>query len=75
MDRSTDAAAADAAVPLTELLGDWMTGAGPLFRRLADALAGRIGDGTLGADQRLPAERALAAQLAVSRATVVAAYD
>ncbi|NGN66835.1 PLP-dependent aminotransferase family protein [Streptomyces sp. A7024] len=58
-----------------ELIGGWTAGSGPLYRRLADALERAVRDGSLPAGARLPAERALAAALAVSRATVVAAYD
>ncbi|WP_371504887.1 PLP-dependent aminotransferase family protein [Allokutzneria sp. NRRL B-24872] len=60
---------------LLEALGDWARPAGPLYRRLATALSHAITTGELACGQRLPAERSLAAALAVSRATVVAAYD
>lgn len=60
---------------LVATLGDWSVGAGPLYRKLADALAGAAADGVLLPGELLPAERRLAAALAVSRATVVAAYD
>ncbi|WP_405613925.1 PLP-dependent aminotransferase family protein [Streptomyces sp. NBC_01508] len=60
---------------LTEILGSWMTGPGPLYGRLAAALHDRIRSGDLAPGERLPSERALAAALAVSRATVVSAYD
>src|SRR5262245_53417206 len=60
---------------LVELLGDWTTTHGPLYRRLAGALATGIKAGDLPAGQRLPSERDLAKMLTVSRATVVAAYD
>jgi DNA-binding transcriptional MocR family regulator len=63
------------ATVLIELLGDWASRDGPLYRRLAGALAGAVAAGDLGAGDVLPSERALAAALAVSRATVVAAYD
>src|SRR5947209_17298767 len=56
-------------------LGTWSTGAGPLHRKLADALMSAIERRDLAAGQRLPAERALAKSLAVSRSTIVAAYD
>jgi DNA-binding transcriptional MocR family regulator len=55
-------------------LGEWRTGRGPLFERLADALVGAIERSALPADGELPAERVLAAELGVSRATVVSAY-
>ncbi|GAA3124138.1 PLP-dependent aminotransferase family protein [Streptosporangium carneum] len=57
------------------LLGDWASGRGPLYRKLAQALGEAIEDGALLADDRLPSERALAEALQVSRATVVAAYE
>jgi DNA-binding transcriptional MocR family regulator len=56
----------------TSLLG--LEGDGPLYRRLADALAGAVADGTLAEGERLPSERDLAASLGVSRTSVVAAY-
>jgi DNA-binding transcriptional MocR family regulator len=56
-------------------LGTWATGAGPLHQRLSDALAAAIERGMLRPGSRLPSERALARRLAVSRSTVVAAYD
>jgi DNA-binding transcriptional MocR family regulator len=60
---------------LIELLGDWSSREGPLYRRLAGALTGLVAAGDLGPGDVLPSERTLAAALAVSRATVVAAYD
>ncbi|NGO77436.1 PLP-dependent aminotransferase family protein [Streptomyces sp. YC504] len=62
-------------VDLTEILGGWATATGPLYRRLAAALRAAVASGDLAAGDRLPAERALAAALQVSRATVVAALD
>ena len=56
-------------------LGRWTEGAGPVYRRLAAAVRASIGRGEIRAGERLPSERALAARLAVSRTTVVAAYD
>lgn len=56
-------------------LGDWPAGPGPLHAKLADGLRAAIARGALPAGARLPPERALAAALAVSRSTVVAAYD
>lgn len=56
---------------LVELLGDWTTRDGPLYRRLAGAIA----DAGLPRGARLPAERPLAEALSLSRSTVVAAYD
>jgi DNA-binding transcriptional MocR family regulator len=56
-------------------LGDWAVGPGPLFRQLARALAAAVERGALARGARLPAERALARAVAVSRGTAVAAYD
>lgn len=67
MDRSTGT--------VVEVLGDWTTGEGPMYRKLASALREAVTAGDLGPGARLPAERRLADALAVSRATVVAAYD
>ncbi len=50
-------------------------GRGPLYRRLADALRAAIGRGELPDGYLLPTERLLARRLALSRSTVVAAYD
>jgi DNA-binding transcriptional MocR family regulator len=60
---------------ITTALGDWSSGPEPLQRKLADALRGAIERGDLPPGTRLPAERALAQSLAVSRSTVVAALD
>ena len=60
---------------LVAVLGDWSAGPGPLHRKLAAALRRAIDDGSLAPGERLPSERQLAQQLAVSRTTVVAAYD
>jgi DNA-binding transcriptional MocR family regulator len=59
---------------LAAMLGDWTARRGPLYARLADAIADCVSYGLLSA-QRLPAERELAEHLGVSRGTVVAAYD
>ncbi|GAA3386566.1 aminotransferase-like domain-containing protein [Cryptosporangium minutisporangium] len=56
-------------------LSDWSVGDGPLYQQLAAAIRRGIAEGALPAGSALPAERRLAAVLAVSRATVVAAYD
>ncbi|WP_202866076.1 aminotransferase-like domain-containing protein [Kribbella turkmenica] len=70
MDRSGDAAV------LADLIGGRLAGrGGGLYRRLADAIAALIGSAELPVGARLPAERRLAEALAVSRSTVVAAYD
>jgi DNA-binding transcriptional MocR family regulator len=59
---------------IVELLGDWRRG-GPAAERLAATLRTLVLDGRIPAGTRLPAERALAGGLSVSRATVTAAYD
>ena len=69
MDRSGDAGA------LADLIGNRLTGTGGLYRRVADAIAALIGSAELPVGARLPAERRLAEALAISRSTVVAAYD
>ncbi|HZO59443.1 MAG TPA: PLP-dependent aminotransferase family protein [Solirubrobacterales bacterium] len=55
-------------------LGAWTEGKGPLYRRLAAALRRSIDQGLIPPGTRLPAERALADLIHVSRGTVVAAY-
>jgi DNA-binding transcriptional MocR family regulator len=60
---------------LVAQLGPWSSRPGPLYRRLADALRAAIERGELEIGRRLPPERVLARQLAVSRTTVVQAYD
>src|SRR5690554_211135 len=60
---------------LVEMLGDWSTGRGPLYRQLADAIARSVDQGDLRPGARLPAERTMASLLTVSRTTVVAAMD
>ena len=57
-----------------ELLGDWRRG-GPAAERLAATLRTLVLDGRIPSGTRLPAERAFAAALGVSRATVSAAYE
>ena len=47
----------------------------PLPRQLADGLRAAIGEGVVAPGELVPASRALAARLGVSRGTVVAAYD
>jgi len=47
----------------------------PLFVQLCDQIRARIVDGELATQLRLPASRSLAAELALSRSTVVTAYD
>src|SRR6185436_4195898 len=48
---------------------------GPLYRRIYHALKSGIRAGRLGAAARLPSTRALAADLGVSRNTVMLAYE
>jgi DNA-binding transcriptional MocR family regulator len=60
---------------LVELIGPWARGADPLNEQLADALTRAIEVGLLPPGTRLPAERELARELALSRTTIVAAYD
>jgi DNA-binding transcriptional MocR family regulator len=60
---------------LVGVLGKWSEGEGPVYRRLARALEEAIDRGELEPGSRLPAERVLAAALAVSRTTVVSAYE
>ena len=57
------------------VLGMWSDGPGPLHRKLSDAVRAAVDDGRLPPGQRLPSERDLAGRLAVSRSTVVTAYD
>lgn len=67
--------AAVSAGTLAAVLGDWSTGVDPLNEQLAAAIAHAIELGDLSAGTRLPAERELAAELGLSRTTIVAAYD
>jgi DNA-binding transcriptional MocR family regulator len=62
------------AARLVTLLGAWAAGPGPLYDRLADAVAAAVERGELAPGAVLPTERRLAEHLAVSRSTVVAAY-
>lgn len=57
------------------MLSGWAAGDGPLHKKLAGALRHAIERGDLAPVMRVPSERSLAQALAVSRATVVAAYD
>lgn len=56
-------------------LGAWTAAKGPLHRLLAAALMTMIRDGIVLPGTRLPAERPLADALAISRTTVVTAYN
>lgn len=58
---------------LLEILGDWSSGSRPLYEQLSTTLRQCIDRGDLRPGMRLPSERSLAAALAVSRTTVVAA--
>lgn len=60
---------------LVGALGNWSEGVGPVYRRLAKALASAIERGEIEPGSRLPAERVLSQALAVSRTTVVSAYE
>ncbi|WP_052664174.1 PLP-dependent aminotransferase family protein [Nitriliruptor alkaliphilus] len=60
---------------LADLLQGDLDGEGPLYRQLADALRRAVDRGEVPLGTVLPPERSLARSLAVSRATVVAAYD
>src|SRR5215469_16518604 len=60
---------------LAQYLGAWSAGKGPLQRKLAVALVAAIRRGALHPGMRLPSERNLAHALAISRTTVVGAYD
>ena len=57
------------------VIGRWSDGPGPLHRKLSDALRDAVRRGRLPVGERLPSERELATRLAVSRSTVVTAYD
>src|SRR4051794_18752418 len=46
----------------------------PLYRQLADGLAGAVARGDVAPGARLPSERDLAAALRISRTTAVSAY-
>ncbi len=60
---------------LVGALGKWTAGDGPVYRRLARTLEALIDRGEIEPGSRLPAERVLAEALAVSRTTVVSAYE
>jgi DNA-binding transcriptional MocR family regulator len=62
-------------IRLQAQLGYWSARPGPLYRKLADALRAGLERGEIETGMRLPPERVLARQLAVSRTTVVQAYD
>ena len=60
---------------LESVIGLWSEGPGPLHRKLSDAVRTAVDAGRLPPGERLPSERDLARRLAVSRSTVVTAYD
>lgn len=60
---------------LADILRGDLSGDGPLYRQLAEALRRAVDRGEIPLGTVLPPERALARSLTVSRATVVAAYD
>ncbi|HET7018206.1 MAG TPA: PLP-dependent aminotransferase family protein [Streptosporangiaceae bacterium] len=57
------------------VFGGWRSRPGPRYQRLAAAVLDAVDRRVLGADSRVPAERALAAGLGVSRGTVVACFE
>jgi DNA-binding transcriptional MocR family regulator len=59
---------------LATALGHWAGGRRPVYLQLADALKGAITAGDLLPGARLPAERVLARELAISRSTVLATF-
>jgi DNA-binding transcriptional MocR family regulator len=63
------------AASLSDRIGNWSQGRGPLHQRLTIALSDAIRQGLLPPQTRLPAERAFAQALALSRTTIVAAYN
>jgi DNA-binding transcriptional MocR family regulator len=62
-------------IELSERLGRWSSGRGPLYVLLATRLRRLIDEGELPPGEPLPTDRALAATLAVGRSTIVATYD
>lgn len=60
---------------IANALADWASGDGPLYSRLAAGIRRAVQRGALPIGTRLPPERRLAQSLAVSRSTVVAAYE
>ncbi|HEY6065451.1 MAG TPA: winged helix-turn-helix domain-containing protein, partial [Thermoanaerobaculia bacterium] len=64
-----------AEIEFVNALGAWSQGSGPVYGRLANGMRSAVLRGDLAPGSRVPAERNLARLLAVSRTTVVAAYD
>jgi DNA-binding transcriptional MocR family regulator len=60
---------------LGTVLGHWSTGQGPLYLQLAEGIRTAIECNDLPAGTRFPPERVLARNLAVSRTTVIGAFD
>ncbi len=60
---------------LSGILGKWSEGEGPIYRKLSAAIAAAIERGEIEPGTRLPAERTLAKALALSRTTIVSAYE
>jgi len=60
---------------LSQLLGPWMHGKGPLRLRLKRAVENAILDGLIVEGTRLPSERKFAEAGGVSRSTIVSAYE
>jgi DNA-binding transcriptional MocR family regulator len=60
---------------LSQLIGPWMHGKGPLRVRLKGAVEKAILDGLIADGTRLPSERGFADAGGVSRSTIVSAYD
>lgn len=56
-------------------LGAWSQGSEPVYRRLANGMRSAVLRGDLAPGSRVPAERNLSRLLAVSRTTVVSAYE
>jgi DNA-binding transcriptional MocR family regulator len=73
--RSSSPGSGIGAAALADLLGHWPNAGGPLYRLLALRIARLADTGELPPGLRLPAERDLAAAVAVSRNTVTAAYQ
>jgi len=74
-DRATSRSRGTVSAELLDVLGPWSDGPGPLFRKLARALAAAVERGAIANGARLPSERELARTLAIGRGTAVAAYD
>src|ERR1700678_2491429 len=62
-------------IELSERLGRWSSGRGPLYVLLATRLRRLIDEGELPPGEPLPTDRALAATPAGGRSTIVATYD